>query len=408
MKDRPVRIWTACIVVVCSLLASTMPALAHNHTSGIAQNSIYDQINDAPERWGAPWYRGASGKGYGDNNYSYTYVKGSANLRGTTIDTRSYARWIYDAVPAGDCTVSVFVPDERASASVQYDVYQGARRNLKTSALITQRHASGWTYLTDYRSEGGEVRIYLYNNDNPNVGRDLRVDNRGFDFNRIAADALRLECFPLSTSEAIRHVGNSASGTLSDYYSILFQRFLAASNNQHECNEIKADSDAPWITTTRIATTNAPLIDGRRHWTKGHAYDYTFPIGECTSWVHFRLRATTTPHFHNGYLHEAFGGTGTIWSHAHLWDRNAGASGVSLNMGSNLDYVPEQYSVAQWNNRPLGHVAFVEAVSADGDTIWVSEMNNGGRQVCYLQTRVITRSTNNGGVDSWPDFFIAF
>lgn len=409
MKTWSARASLVALAILASLFASPTTSLASNHSTDFEHASIYSHENDSPELRGSPWYPGLDGHGYGDNNYDYTYVKGAKNLGGKVIDRSLWARWIFSDVPPGDCTVAVFVPSERATATVQYEIFQGPPGNFKAAAVMTQRHAYGWTYLTDFRSERGQVRIYLLNYSNSRAGWISRVDGQGPGRNQVAADAVRLECYDLPTSNELKKIGNNVSGTLSGYYEILYQRFLMASNNSSECDDNKKDSSLPWITTSRIATTNGPInADGNRNWIIDRAYDYTFPIGECTSWVQFRLRTTSIPSFDNGYLHEAYGGDGGTWGDAHLWDSNAASAGVTRISRDRSNYVPKKFSVAQWNTSPVGHVAFVEAVSADGNTIWISEMNNGDLQVCYLRVRKIERDSNRSGVWRWPDYFIEF
>ena len=68
-----------------------------------------------------------------------------------------------------------------------------------------------------------------------------------------------------------------------------------------------------------------------------------------------------------------------------------------------------KHSVALWQPRrsgsrtSLGHVAFVEAVSDDGNIIWVSEMNWIDTILCHLNVRKIIKGTS-----AWPDVFIHF
>ena len=53
-------------------------------------------------------------------------------------------------------------------------------------------------------------------------------------------------------------------------------------------------------------------------------------------------------------------------------------------------------------NGCFGHVAYVESVSADGNTITITEMN-WGTPWCHHRTRTLTR-----GQSGWPNNFIHF
>jgi len=212
---------------------------------------------------------------------------------------------------------------------------------------------------------------------------------------------------PTTTVPQIRQSGDNAPGTstpLNSLYRDLYTEYVRMNESGLDCDSTtrtSAELRDPWRTTWATATTNGS------DWKRGNELPYHFPIGECTSWVEFRLWKTgANTAFHNGYLHEAFGGKGAPWSHARNWDDNAESAGVSLYRS------PTVHSVAQWDSDPLssswrGHVAFVEAVSDDGNTIWVSEMNNGEAKLCYLKVRRITRSSSGSGVNSWPDNFIS-
>ena len=361
--------------------------------------SSYDEINDLPSRTGGPWYRGSAGAGYGSNNFRYTYVRGATNASGTLITRSNRASWTFTGVPEGNCEVSVYVPSARATGDATYHFYENESGNYTKFARLDQGDHSGWTRLTTLDAEGGEIRIHLRNY--PSENKRVTIDSRGYQYNRIAADAMRLTC-SVTVNGGVRQVGNNVDGTLSDFYSGLYDTFVEMSPSRNECDDRRRGTVAPWITTTRTATRNGPDYD------VGDRINYLFPLGECTSWVQFRVRATSVSDFDNGYLHEAFGGRGGPWSHANNWDLKADRAGVTRVGGTTTGYTPRKHSVAQWNNAPLGHVAFVEAVSEDGGTIWVSEMNNGDRQVCYLNVRAIRKNSRGSGVNRWPENFIVF
>lgn len=221
----------------------------------------------------------------------------------------------------------------------------------------------------------------------------------GFEQNRIAVDAIRLSC-SYRAERDVRQEGTNSSGTLSPFYQELYDEYKnyeyydeyteqrVKKNHARECERTNRDSTIAWIATKKER--------------------YQFPVGECTSWVQFRLRKTVVPDFDNGYLHEEYGGTGGAWGNASEWERNADVAGVLYFSGRDNYYAPQKYSIAQWDvsvSSSYGHVAFVEAVSNDGQTIWVSEMNWRGSKVCYLSVRKLTK---NRSTEPWPVHFIQF
>ena len=144
-------------------------------------------------------------------------------------------------------------------------------------------------------------------------------------------------------------------------------------------------------------------------WTKDHrdGETYAMVIGECTSWVQFRLRANGVQ-FSNGY--NAKGDPSCCWSDAHNWE-----SAAENRLNEPPGKTPRVGSVAYWEaNAPgagdLGHVAYVEWVSADLTTIVVSEMNGRANYVnrvrqgwCTHEERTIQSTDSN-----WPTKFIYF
>jgi surface antigen len=84
---------------------------------------------------------------------------------------------------------------------------------------------------------------------------------------------------------------------------------------------------------------------------------------------------------------------------ANTWDDNARAKGFAV------DQSPRVGDIAQWNSN---HVAYVDWVSADGNTIAISESGYGGTVLGKTYTsmsgrRIIARSSY-----SWPSNFIHF
>lgn len=122
------------------------------------------------------------------------------------------------------------------------------------------------------------------------------------------------------------------------------------------------------------ACLNSYGYSGQRAW--GYPVDGTG--SNCTNYVAFRLaqRGVANP----GNL-----GNGDQWA------ANARAKGIAV------DQVPRTGAVAQWTR--INHVAYVEGVSADGNTIWISESHYGGGS----DRRSIRRGTT-----AWPQNFIHF
>ncbi len=125
---------------------------------------------------------------------------------------------------------------------------------------------------------------------------------------------------------------------------------------------------------------------------------------QCTSYVAWRLNDAGIP-FHNtsydnngsGLLpHSCTSWCGHKWGHAAQWDEAALAVGIAV------DGNPSRGAVAQWTGSLYGHVAYVERVSNNGDTIVISDSNGGG--TCGLRPSV----TLNRGDPGWPDNFIHF
>lgn len=72
------------------------------------------------------------------------------------------------------------------------------------------------------------------------------------------------------------------------------------------------------------------------------------------------------------YVYDKVGGEiGSTWGNANNWASSAAAAGFTV------DNKPEEGSILQSNTGPMGHVAYVESVNADG-SITVSEMNYDG------------------------------
>ena len=81
------------------------------------------------------------------------------------------------------------------------------------------------------------------------------------------------------------------------------------------------------------------------------------------------------------------------------WDTNARAKGFAV------DQKPRVGDIAQWNSN---HVAYVDWVSADGDTVAISESGYGGTVLGATYTSMSGRRILERGSYSWPSNFIHF
>lgn len=183
-KEESVRVKSAAVAgLAIAVLGVALPA------SVGAQVTAYEVVNDDPVTRGGPWYPGSQGDGSSDNNFTYTYVQGTENASNEYIDTRASAYWDFHNVPRSRCRVDVYIPSDRATASVYYHVYLGG--DYESSTQLQQNRNSGWTELTALELYGS-VRIWVLNYSSR--GFEPTADSRGYLYNRIAVDAMRLRC----------------------------------------------------------------------------------------------------------------------------------------------------------------------------------------------------------------------
>jgi surface antigen len=123
--------------------------------------------------------------------------------------------------------------------------------------------------------------------------------------------------------------------------------------------------------------------------------DWGFFNRECTSYVAWKMNqdagTTSRPYFFSNSMR------GGQWGNAENWDSNA------VKIGFLVDHHPAVGAIAQWEaadlkSSPGGHVAYVEAVNADG-SVNVSEFNY------HLNHNFDIRSKENG-YTVWPPRFI--
>ncbi|KAJ2685367.1 hypothetical protein IWW39_004298 [Coemansia spiralis] len=99
---------------------------------------------------------------------------------------------------------------------------------------------------------------------------------------------------------------------------------------------------------------------------------------QCTSFVAWRINSRLGIKFHNQYK-------GPNWGNANTWDDAARRTGVTVNN------TPKPGCVAQTNNGPYGHVAWVAKVS--GDSVTIEEYNKGGSR--KYNTRTVPKNSFN-------------
>ena len=333
------------------------------------------QSDDSPTKDGRPWYRGSDG--YQNEAFSYSYVRATTNSRDETINSHARSRWDFQNVPSGStCQVEAFIPGSRATADVHYHIFENGSH--ADSFALDQANQGDWVALGTLELQG-TIRIYLINW----TWRSLapKQDQRGYQYNRIAADAMRLVC-------------DYHSGAIVAIAAILPQYPYSAGGHDggYECGRFDAND----------------------------ADDWGFFKGECTSYVAFRINAADRDiEFTSGYGDQQ-------WGHAACW------SSAAQNAGVPVSDDPARGAVAEWRHqwrstdfisgaecndavtrdnltaekegRPLewGHVAYVESVNSDGSIV-ISDMNFGD-SACTLREKYIVRP----GDPSWPDNFIHF
>ena len=176
-KSRRSRALGVLLVAAVGLILASVPA-----ASAQSQSEIGWFVNDDPEPFGPPmyWEAGYAGKGYGANNYVYTYASGGDN------SPTNWAVW-YMGRRAGRQVVGFFIPCGQATATVTYRILADGRP--VASPEVAQREECGWVRRGPYDFDGADVTIRLNDND-----ADQHVDRDGRGPSRIGVDAVALKC----------------------------------------------------------------------------------------------------------------------------------------------------------------------------------------------------------------------
>ncbi|MYE67950.1 MAG: fibronectin type III domain-containing protein [Acidimicrobiia bacterium] len=173
------RLHLIAMIVTAVFAGSLVPIAVSSPASAQDQTSWY--VNDDPVLWGPSryWYQGDAGKGYGSNNYRFTYATGGES------DAENWVHW-YMGNRVGWQEIEAYIPHTKATATVTYHVNVGGRVHTKR---LVQRTAYGWTGLGTYNTDGADVVILLADND-----ASQHWERDGYSASRIGVDAIRMRC----------------------------------------------------------------------------------------------------------------------------------------------------------------------------------------------------------------------
>ncbi len=172
------------VVIVATALTQTASA------AGRSQSGWF--VNDEPELFGPSeyWEDGYLGKGYGANNYVYTYAIGGDPSPDNWAIWAMGRRW-------GRQTIGIFVPCGQATATVTYQVLADGRPVANPE--VAQRTECGWVHRGPYDFNGAEVTIRLNDND-----AEQHVNRVGLSASSIGVDAVAMRCV-LDCQETVEH-----------------------------------------------------------------------------------------------------------------------------------------------------------------------------------------------------------
>ena len=172
------KIRTMSISLSVMLLATLLvPVAVSSPVQAQSQTSWY--VNDNPTLFGPQqfWFHGASGHGYGTNNYRYTYATGG------DPSPNNWARWNMGS-RVGQQEIQVYVPSNHATATVNYNVTIGGSTS---KVRVAQNGTRGWYSLGNWNTNGANVVVAVYDND-----AEHHHERNGLASSSIGVDAIRM------------------------------------------------------------------------------------------------------------------------------------------------------------------------------------------------------------------------
>ena len=173
MKSRTIAISLSAMLLATLLV----PVAVSSPIQAQSQTSWY--VNDNPTLFGPQqfWFHGASGHGYGTNNYRYTYATGG------DPSPNNWARWNMGS-RVGQQEIQVYVPSNHATATVNYNVTIGGSTS---KVRVAQNGTRGWHSLGNWNTNGANVVIAVYDND-----AEHHHERNGLASSSIGVDAIRM------------------------------------------------------------------------------------------------------------------------------------------------------------------------------------------------------------------------
>ena len=457
------------VAAVLALLGTALPTLAFHQAAGAQTSPSEWTYFDNPDLQGPSeyWYDGQTGKGYGANNYRFTYAIGG------DADAVNSAVWsLRNRV--GTQELQVFVPCNHAVATVTYEVRgSDSPREVEVNQLEECGHTA-WTSLGQFAFDDGSASVVL--RDNNSAQHYRRVE---FWRSQFGVDAIRARC--VSNCAIVDPVGVPAAPTnltamfseCDDYergcvrftwtppsladgspytgYTYVLSRAGrkwegAQQPTSHRLTDALYDTTytfeisavngtkegpaarVPITTPPEERTGGPPYISSaqQREYPDGEGCGGTdnetlFYMGQCTAYVAWRLNDAGI-NFHNTKYRN--GGSTPLpvvrghrrWGHAKSWANAAATVGIVVNSN------PAPGSVAQWSygwspndeSRCPDPRYENDLLGCHGHVAYVESVSADGNQItitemnfagpaCSYGTRMLTR-----GQPNWPQNFIHF
>ena len=163
IRSEPIR-WPACVGDTCG-------------RDGVAPEGIVEPQLSGPQQY---WWPGAAGKGYGADNFHWTYAVSD------DVSVSNWATWNMGNVESSSYRLQAFIPHVQATAEVKYHIYQNG--TLLRTVSLQQRYAYGWTTLVSGMTLDGRITVRVNDHD---AIQDVRTDGQAL--SRIGIDAMRLD-----------------------------------------------------------------------------------------------------------------------------------------------------------------------------------------------------------------------